>query len=363
VYETRRIVFCDLDHTMTSGNRGTPTREELAARERAARWMFENAGVVFVTARTPELVMSSRLYRATLKRGYITRPEPLWITDEGGLRSYQPIETIPFFDWCYDPHGIGSFGSEIFVRRGDYSIPDAEYTARLIGWREKMLQQLRHPDLKGSIERVLDAIENSESYPARRVPVAPLEYRIQLVFEGESAAREKERIKRQLRALHKYLDFRLVDENTPPDRYVMYIVPRETTKERMIAHILRKMREEIPVADNISRKIEVIVIGDQIPDMRAGMVGVRDARGAFVVPRDSRIAPHLSPKGTRAGKPFAGENMSHFTNQLKETERPGYYNLLGTERVVIITDEAYPSTTLPPESVAAYLEDQRFILC
>ena len=380
--ETRHISSVDTDGTMAnkSLSDGEPTAAELKDRAEAMKLLEEGGRpVIQSTARTPELGMSSTKLGASREHG-VLRPEPHMI-DENGQPLVAP-ELSRKFDSCLDSHAFCGLGTGIYLRHTSlFYVPDTEYTKMLDNWHDDALEFLYHIDAmdperpKHWLIDALADIEQKENYHTGKTDVYPLEYRIQLEWmverHGKSAAEEKNRAKKRIRFWQhlfrplknwdsgaKRID--IIDESNPRrGRYVIYLVPRRSSKEHMLNHVIRKVAE---TGNLVPSQFSAFVAGDTMTDLRAGFYGGAGAGITFLLAGGSRLAPYLSPDGEFAGRPHAGEKLRHFTRVLRDnrTECKGIYEFItpGVDKVprrFIVADEAFEGE-IGPASIAAALE-------
>jgi hypothetical protein len=363
--------FVDIDGTMTSSE-DNPTEEEIRARREARRLLNARGPVVFMSARTPELMMSSALLCASREHGF-TRPAPHWGYDGQGKRCYVPLESVRKFEACQDAEALCPFGSVTTLRhKSSYYVPDIERMNALADWRDEIVAFLRFIDRDDILPYLAD-IDDPRNYHAGEADVYPLEYRIQLQWIGGAALSQKQRAKRRIRYWQERLareadtpwralrDIHIVDESKPNDnpqaeRSVIYLVPRRAKKEHMLDDILKKTVEEICVA---SQQFRLFVTDDTMTGLRAGILGGLNAKVEFLVPGRSRLTPYLKRGSPWRGKPFMGESTAWLTQAMKPTDRAGEYIVESRfgrpARTVTLADEAFPGLT-GPESICEYLE-------
>src|SRR6185437_13079789 len=105
--ETKFWSILDLDGSYAAGS--------LAARAEVGCRLKRKGALIFSTARSPELVMSSDMLKVSQELGGIDRREPKWRCKRG-IYSPVPIETLEEFKHCYNPDAILAFGEGIYLK-------------------------------------------------------------------------------------------------------------------------------------------------------------------------------------------------------------------------------------------------------
>lgn len=355
VKKTRRIFFCDFDNTLMVKN----TSQEIVTRRSVWQWMLQSGGLVGISARMPEMMMDKDHLEASRAFGFL-RPEPHWSLDESGLYVSGDLTSDPRAEGCLNAPAIASFGSYLLLRHGDHYLIDAEHAEGVKHWRQQMLARIAKSDAASQLLGAFAPIDDPANYLAGKADVYPPECRITLLFGTLAEKNDAKEFLFKLEGSGNF--FRIVDESKQAvDRYVIYLVPREATKERMLDRIVSKMVEEVQVP---SRNLSVVIIGDHITDLRAGLFGGMDAQCTFILIKGSPLAPYISPRGTRRGEPFAGEATDWIvdSNWLQDSNIPGKYRLVLPERFmrpprdILILDEVFEDASVDagPGSLAAY---------
>ena len=367
----------DLDGSFAAGS--------LAARMEVHQRLRAQGSIIFSTARSPELVMSSNMLDVSQRLGEVARQAPKWHV-ENGVYSFVPIETLDEFRYCYNPDAILAFGEGIFIKklrtgkqRPSYFSCDTEYERIYLNqiaqeapsaertWRKLALAVVKTVGL----EEKLAAIEIAGNYERGLANVTPLKYRIQLDFRGRHSVSDKyialERIKNFLRGtpLAQYVEG--VDESKPdmgnPDesRATLYLMPPGARKENMLNRTLSQICTQQRIG---THEMKLLIVGDTLTDFYSMCYAGWDASAVGIVVGGSRLFQCLEERAN-----FAGVDLQRYHKALKPTSRPGFYRFdnplmrggwteHGKERLIILGDRAYPGT-VGAETVLAYLNDTK----
>lgn len=367
----------DIDGTMLTRDMacGDAKPAALEAAQFVRHW-FDTKGIFTVsTAQTAEMIMSEASYHASVERGF-KRPRP-HLGGVSGKRFYVPPEKIACRIPFLDPHAIMSMGTGIRYRqKGGVYISNKDYEARLRPhWRSgaEYLLEIVGESLNIDVRRFYAPIEFEQNYIFGSTDVAPLENRIELIFDDNdtknlikgaldstlNGLRELElfegildEVQRRLSdALH---NFRIQDESDPArGKYQFYVTPLVASKEEMVDEALAVLTRGRMITN-------LLIAGDMPPDLRAGCFAGRALCTTFLLVGGSPLAPHLTRDAEAFGRAYAGESMSWLTDALVETRRPGFERLHRAgvpSRMFVIGDVAYPGLT-GPETIAAFLKDE-----
>jgi len=231
--------------------------------------------------------------------------------------------------------------------------------------------------MREDIKRYLAPIEFEENYRAGKTDVMPLEYRIQFEFKDRGTKdRIKNDIQTSLRGLRQITELasitakerssfveefgdihhnlRIVDESDERiGKLQFYLMPRYASKEEMIDETLAILSRGEMIED-------LLIAGDQFPDLRAGCYAGRAERATFLLVGGSPLSPYFNREDARFGQPHAGENLRFVTDNLSQSHRPGFEMLerAGVPmRMFINGSVAYPGLSAP-ETIAAFLKDK-----
>lgn len=371
--KTREQKFCsvlDLDGTFAAGS--PEARKEVRSR------LESRGALVFSTARTPELVMSSGAYGASRALSGFTRGAPNW-DHKDGKRAYAPLETLAEFDDQLDPDAVLGFGEGVYVAnkvgtRQAYFLDD-EYERLYLDpqllddgkpWRAIALALVE----RLGFEEHLAPIDRAGAYAERLANVEPLRYRIQLDFGGELAVQKKyeilRRIKLEAKRMRVSRKIEGVDESKPSDdpaqnRATLYLMPPQARKEDMLNRLLTA---SCRAAQLQSSDVTMLIAGDTLTDFYAGCYAGWDADVVFIVVGGSRLSKCIEEKVN-----FAGVDLRRMHRGLLPTERKGFYlfdNPLmrggwikkGKKRTIVMGDAAYPGT-IGAETILAYLHEHK----
>ncbi|MDB5225109.1 MAG: hypothetical protein JWL87_61 [Candidatus Adlerbacteria bacterium] len=381
--ESGIMVLTDLDGTFTTGDK-IPSSNELNDRA-AVRQLLLDRGLVAgaVTARTPALTMSSSVYQASKKLGFL-EPEPKWGVEQvTGRRVPVPLEGVSFFDHSLDWDVSAGFGSGICLRNGHGYMVDHNYfdllkhdaakkgASKPEPWRLSMLAFLA--DTFPEAGEYMSPLENRSNYEQDLTDVAPLEYRFQLDFKGSSGLAQMNAlvsaIERKKSEGHSVaLRIALVDESRPDrnnpenSKYTLYLIPWGARKEKMIN---RLFSESAKAAGRPTKDLRLFYAGDTLTDLRAGLWGGGDAQTTFLLATGSRVAPYIQNREPSFGSEsldFLWSSLKRPEDRLQRTDEEGVYtfNLQSSyykkPNRIVIGDERYSGMT-PPGSVHAFLKE------
>ena len=370
VRNTGVINFIDIDGTLAMG--GMPTTTELEARRLSRHEARRRGASVFITARTPELVMLSHEYQRSVEMGFL-RPPPRAVYDRDlEYRFSVPLEDLTEYrDVVGGVDSIASMGVGVMVAgNGGYAM-DREYEESMVGeivcgmWRELVWDVLLRADNDGDIVRALAPLEFPQNYRDAQIDVAPLPYRFQLDWNGDGAGDAKRSMRQRLVSWFRSrpeLQVDFVDESNPAKgRYTLYLLHRAFNKERMHERIV----EQVLLHTGMSpRNLTVNVFGDTLTDLRQIEAGGwrfgqsfdgSSVNMNFVLVGASRLSDPIR----RALPEFGGESLGWLPT-LEKTGQAGIYDVRiehadpGTRRF-ILCDDAFPGE-IGPQSIRSFYE-------
>lgn len=357
--KSRTLVFLDLDRTLASHN---PALTEPAIRKEIRVLLEEmEAVVIFTTARTPEMLMTSRRYEASLKFGFNRMPPHQGLLEDG-TRFYVPLELLSEFSGLLDPDIIHSCGAGILGKYEDGYLPDALFNDFPgTSWRAPRLAVIHDIDNgTGTIASHMPLIEDMNNYVRGKSDATPLPYRIQFDFSGEGALDRKVYVKQLIREALRiyptlYRRTKFVDESRPSEgKFCFYLLARKKTKEAALGHMVRQISRAAGIN---SSELNVFVAGDALTDLPSMFAGPGDCNFVYGLPSKAPVTANLCYGDTKAR--FAGELLNRFTRRLSRTDDmpPGHFwfkSPAHQKRRLIAGDIAYPETT-SAESVLAQL--------
>lgn len=294
-----RLAFLDIDQTMTGS-----FKKVNQVRERLEKLGF---GIILVTARTEEMLMSSREYLKSQKLGF-DRPFPKLKKVNNQYIYLAPEQLEP--KGILDPDVIvGTSGTTILLKQsqGGYKIDQAYQKSWQVkrNWREKTLQKVSQIDPDNKYHN-FSKIENPQNYYQNKADVLTTQFRIQLIFPNLKA--------------QKYMSKKIIENNiyfiNDGDRRIkkyVYLLTPQISKKDAVAWILRKYK-------NYS---QILIAGDSLADLEMGLA----AKGATLLI-------------------VGGANLTK--NQIKNFLKKGFTGKL------IIGDQIFPNTQ-GPETILAYL--------
>ncbi len=350
----KRIAFFDIDSTMT----GDPviadkTRKLLEANDYA---------IVFVTTRTEEMLMSHSAYTKSIANKTFHRPRPNLQSVNGMFNYIQPEEYEPIA--ILDPEIIvGSTGTQILIRHEDKNyVVDSAYEKSFIHekkqWKQMTMQLLRIIDPEAQLYE-LPMIDRLDQFEKSFADVAPPNYRLGLhfkklrdkaVFLKElSAIRTQDAIAQDLKD-HANAITVINDSHPIHDRYKLYLVPKDTSKEKAVEHIIQKLSETLGVERSA---FEIIIAGDSLPDLDMGLHGGKGTKATFILVGGSRLTDVIRSKTEHS---FAGVDLSEVKQSLQEIS-PGRFRYVSDDdsREFIICD-AFSNKHTEVASLYAYLQ-------
>jgi hypothetical protein len=382
--QTGTIVLSDQDGTRTYNSTHVHSAKEL--KDRAAECeLTQKKGVVTgtVSARTLGLTISEAARLASRKYGF-DEPEPRWRKTKTGRYTYVDPAKVPFFRDSLDRDISAGFGSGIILRNSEGYMVDWEYDYLLnhdhqagnpekpnpMPWRQALFGLL--VELFPLVHEHLAPIEYLSNYEKRLTNVAPLRYRIQLIFKGKEGLEKMKQLQEVIqektiegnRLLQRIA---MVDESHPkpndPEHsvYTLYLIPYAARKENMINWLVGRCAK---AAGMETKNLKLFYAGDTLTDLRAGLYGGGDADTTFLLATGSRVAPYILNRLPMFGNEpldFLWSSGRRPDDRLRPTDEKGIYtfNLPGGFKKpnrVIIGDERYPNMT-PPGSVHAFLHE------
>ncbi len=345
-----RIAFLDIDATMT----GDPDDTN------ATREILENRGycVVFVTARTEEMLLSKKAYHESRKAGF-GRPQPNLDFRDGHFR-YTPPE-------IFEPKGLidadiisGSTGTQIIVRQEDGSYLSDQSYDRTMGesadhWRKKALELVQMVDHEG-VSR-LSQLEDLENYVTGVTNVAPPKYRVAVEFDSLERKLQFmncwDTVRKQAQTKHFFTNVRLIDDSHPKhNAYAVCLTPRHGGKGYAVDHIIQVIRTLLP-KDRL--KMEILISGDGYPDLEMGLMAAHGSNVTFIIPGGAHVAKALIKPGVDT---FAGEDIRDIKRRLRELTSAGQYiyHANNSDRNVIVGDQAFTGLK-EVASIRSFLEE------
>jgi hypothetical protein len=363
----------DLDGTFNFAkpHQGDAWQRELLARKKVREYIEAHGVLGTITLRRPSMILSKHAFEKTRSFGY-PEPEAHLGTDAHGKRIWQDPQTLPELSHVLDWDVIGCVGSGILVRSNDeqgvYCL-DTEYHASLGGgnvWRTETMNLLKSIDRQGDMLRHMAPIEDEKNYLEGVTDVAPTPFRIQFNFAGSEGLKQKHelmdriidvRLRGELPLLLAARNVVFLDESKPDEStFTVYLLHKHAKKEQKLDHMMKGLSfaSSVPIKD-----MELLIAGDTMTDLRAGIFGGGKAKATFILVGGSRMAPYIV--GDKVGHEFAGESLKWFTRLLNNRRSPGVYEIkvpLRGQRTVIIGDVAFPGT-YGPETILAWIESRQ----
>jgi len=333
-----KIAFIDIDGTLSSNPWDTNEKDLLdknltnkAIQELQKQGYF----CIISTSRTPEMCMSEAQFNQSKTNYGFTRPKPHMGRGENNKRIY--IKQEEFFPTSILdlPIIISSSGAQISVlqNEGGYAndvnfYPEGFPLPSL--WRSDTLTLLS----SFSTPYTLGKIELEKSYLNGETDVFPADYRIQLITSSQEELHQFSKEIHKQRGLH-------ITNDSDPNKNVFsaYITPKNG-KIDAIEYVLSNFDKS---------KSEVLIIGDSLPDLEAGLhVTVPyGSHISFFLVGGSRLYSYLVDKDKNT---FAGVNLSTAKNLI--TMPP-------IDRRIVLSDVLFPGL-IGPRSVVEYLTNNKY---
>lgn len=334
-----RIAFLDIDSTMT-GESTDVVREKLES---------QGYGIVFVTARTEEMMMTEDAYLKSVKRGFL-RP-PARIGFHQGKRIYVPAETRQPAGLLNPDIIAGSSGTQILIKQADGSyLPDTAYEKTFKQspdtWRKNTLHLLESIDPEEKYAH-LDQIEDVENYNLGITDIYPPKFRIKLICPDEKSKKIFLKKFHYLRKnllipgeKYKQLRFiRLTDDSNPATQeHVLLVSPQLGNKTKAVESIVHALSRLLKVQRN---ELQILIAGDSFSDIEMGLWGGKGTNATFIIPGGSRLSSAMTSDDISH---FASDELSAIRKQLAHTPKIGHYRFFiqkNTHRSVIVGDKAF----------------------
>src|SRR6266480_4472537 len=345
-----KIAFVDIDATFTGHS--TVTRK--------ARVKLEELGyaLVFVTARTEEMVMSQDEYQKSLQLGCI-RPKP-FLKKQQNIYTY--VDPKVHNTNLVDPDIIiGSTGTQILVKQisGGYA-PDVSFEKQFVFspriWREKVLKFIHMIDPEETFVH-LAPIESEKNYREQKTNVFPPAYRVMLFFKNLAGKIyflqeiEKRKHTDTFLSLLNFID----DSHPEKEEFITYITPHKTSKRFAVEHVVDHIIKQTHIQKS---ELHVLLAGDSFPDLTMLLYGAIGTKATAIAVGGSRLTQVLTHESNHM---YAGENMFLHKKKLKiQKGKTGHYNfttIIEKETIhirnIIFGDQAFPKTK-GPETILAY---------
>lgn len=356
-----RLAFLDIDFTLSANTSRLPYMRK--------RFEQLDYGIVFVTARTEEMVMSKKAYKKSLKHGF-SRPEPHIKKRNGEYYYIDPKKINP--DLVDPDIIIGSTGTEIYIKQlsGAYLCDTSfrqKHTKISSIWRDMVMEILFEIDPQQE-HLHLSKIEYAENYLNHTTDIFPPQFRIQMFFDtvSEKSWFLKELNKRNLLHTMFYRKssslFRVIDDsNEENNKIAMYITPPRGSKSSAVEHVVNQLERTMKNLDPLFSKahMETILAGDSYPDLSMLLHGALGTESTALLVGGSRISKVLTDNTSHV---YVGEDFLPVKELLEPQKTKGKYHYRvpvdiyekGCVREFIIGDDAYPKT-IGPETIIAHL--------
>jgi hypothetical protein len=363
--ETNEWSVLDLDGSLAAGS--------FKARRLVRQILEKRGALIYSTARTVELVLSSMAYNLSHYAGGIERPAPQWRWNKKReIFEFVHLHTLKEFQDVLDPpDAIFAFGDNIYLRQLNWCTEHAmgpyvadlpyEHTyldplyysgAEKLRWRERLEVVLK----KIGAEQYLAAIEDPSAHKKKKANVLRLPYRAQLDFWGRDAISDKYRVLGELKDALQGTSLagqaEGVDESRPndkdPDKHkaTLYIMPPPARKEDMINRGLIQTCNKLRIP---TKRVKIRIWGDTLTDF-AGM-----CEAAYDSEVDGLLIGDRLAKCIVEQANFAAVDMQRFHIALKPTKQEGVYTYEnphqhggikegGPVRTITVGSLAYPGT-------------------
>lgn len=330
LHKPLRIAFLDIDSTMTGSIKST----------NATRRKLEKLGyiIVYVTARTEEMIMTSVSYTASRKLGF-TRPVPK-LARLADRYIYTPVELIEPMG-LLDPDVIaGSSGTQLYIKQktGGYISDEGFYSNLKVtkNWRKdvkNLIEKYNSPSKKAYFA----LYETPKNYIKGLTNVYPPKYRITVLFQSAKIKNEfRSFIKNTLKSENIFTNIRLTDDSEPArDLHQIHITPKDGSKTKAVDHIINQICTLLTIERS---KLHVLIAGDGHADFDMGMRAARGTCATFLLPGGSRLMPLLRCNDTHPD--ILDDALESLKSQIQASKIKGHYkNLMHENRELIICDE------------------------
>lgn len=348
LHKPLRIAFLDIDATMTGSQQTTNiTRKKLEQ---------QGFAIVYVTARTEEMIMSSTAYQLAKKRGFERQEPHLGISH--GRHVYIPPEN-------FEPEGIlnpdviaGSTGTQILVKQNDNSyLNDINYEQKFgetpVSWRQRTYDVIH--EFNKEKKRAFPALfENPTKYTEGITNISTPKYRIVLTFQSND----------QKIAFRRFIKEKQGGQKTPPNIYitddsnpskglfVLCLTPKQGYKTKAVDHIIDMVCQHIAIK---KQDLHVLIAGDSFGDVDMGLRAAKDTDVTFLLVGGSRLSHALTC--LKKHEELFDSDFCAMKICLDARLRKGFYrfkSVLDPRRRVIVGDEAYLGQ-IGVESILAFL--------
>ncbi len=313
-----KFIFADIDNTLT-GNVEVVNQ---------IRNKLENLGFIFglVTARTEEMLMSSKQYSLSQKNGF-KRPRPKLNFLKNRFK-YIPVEEFEPFGILDPDIIIGSSGTAILIKQKEGGYLEDKIYKKMLGpknWRTKTLSLLKKIDPKEEKYFLLET-ENPNGYKKGLSNIYTPPFRIQINFKN---LKDKEFIYKKLQSSQKDFSLNLNDDSDPRNnKYSLYITPKGFTKGKAVNHVVERLCQTF----NLKREfMRLIFAGDALADLDMGYLQKDHADSTLLIVGGSRL--------TR-------DQIKSFTSKISGIP----------PKKIIIGDEQFPGT-IGPQTLLAFFEN------
>lgn len=326
-----RLAFLDIDSTMTGSISTT----------NSTRHKLEDLGfvIIYVTARTEEMLMSSIQYDLSIKLGFNRPPPKLGM--HNGKNVYMKPELVEPVG-LLDPDIIaGSTGTQILVRqkKGGYLI-DKAYEKNLLTsadqWRNdiNMLINEFNNDKKRAYIAHYDIPKN---YFDGSSNVYRPKYRSTVSFQS---AKDKQLFRNFVREYLKnnlsFTNIRITDDSEPrKEHFVFFLTPKNSGKRKAVDHIVKAICDKLSINPE---ELHVLISGDGHADFEMGMKAASGTCVTFVLPGGSRLMPAL--RCNKEHPELLDKDLEHLKIYFKASKYKGIYkSLIHSKRDLILCDE------------------------
>jgi hydroxymethylpyrimidine pyrophosphatase-like HAD family hydrolase len=378
IARSKKIAVLDIDSTIT----GNPDVAEKIRHTLSAL----NYAVVFATSRTEEMLMSEASFAKTPN---LHRLPPKLGMAENGHKYYAPPESINEIRGLIDPDSMAAgTGTRILLRQSDgsYAI-DTEFEKQFgidspDTWRKEVMDLLAFID-PGQELYTLAPPEIKENYERDTADIMPPLYRVQLEFgqaqaientgstnvglasdEARREARERKRafieksnalhtqnvpanLKDTLSRLH-FID----DSNPSVGRYVLFITPKQASKEIAISRLISNLCSAANVSET---DLTVLFAGDSYPDVDVGLYCAPTANAYFILASGSRLTDVFTDLSVTD---FSDQDFTNIKSKLSGDPKNGIldFKISETKRRKIFIGDTFAPGTSAPESVLKAIE-------
>jgi hypothetical protein len=334
-HQPLRLAFLDIDATMTGSQQTTNT-----TRRKLERLGF---GVIYVTSRAEEMLMSSQSYQSSIPLGF-DRPAPKMGIVNNTHFPLPPESVEP--TGILDPDVIaGSTGTQIIVKQQITGyMKDTWYEEQFFegsaAWRARILGLVQ--EFNNNSQRAYPAqYDYEDNYLNGITNIYPPKFRIVLYFQS---AEHKNAFRSFLK--HYYTspsskpNIHITDDSNPKKgKFVLCLMPRNASKRKAVDRVI----DQVCVNAGVQRAdLNVLIAGDSLPDLDMGLRSGKGTNVTFLLVGGSRLSHALTCLKNHSE--VFDDQFCELKACMNARKTKGYYafeHQQYQQRQIIVGDEAY----------------------